>query len=149
MGPGAKCCGGWHATGQTGTVGTWSARRGPPQPAARRRRAWRRGPTSRRRDDRRVVEQLLLADLKSGKIDLVFNDGLQLAFWLTTADGAACCRFAVGPYYSDKYLGEGLRIAVAADDVTLRKQIDHALISLQRKGEINELYLRFFPKGFY
>ena len=94
-------------------------------------------------------DDLLLADLESGKIDLAFGDAMRLSFFLATANGEACCRFMGGPYYSPVFLGEGMRIAVAAGDDRLSKQLDHALVSLQRKGKIEELYLRFFPNGFY
>ncbi len=93
-------------------------------------------------------DELLFSDLKSGKIDLAFGDGLRMAFWLSAA-GGSCCDFEGKPYYSDRFLGEGMRIAVSADDVILQRLIDRALVSLQRKGKIEELYLRFFPVGFY
>ncbi len=94
-------------------------------------------------------DALLLADLESGKVDLAFGDAMRLSFWLSTAEGATCCQFAGGPYYSTPFLGEGIRIAVAPGDDRLLKQLDHALVSLQRKGKIDELYLRFFPNGFF
>jgi polar amino acid transport system substrate-binding protein len=94
-------------------------------------------------------DDLLIADLKSGKIDLIYGDGMRLAFFLSTEAGSACCRFSGGPYFSSDFLGEGMRIAISLDEEKLQKQIDHALISLQRKGKIEELYLRFFPEGFY
>ncbi len=94
-------------------------------------------------------DDLLFSDLASGKIDLIFGDGLRLAFWLSSERSRGCCQFEGGAYYSSRFLGEGMRIAVSAGDINLQKQIDHALISLQRKGKIEELYLRFFPVGFY
>ena len=94
-------------------------------------------------------ENRMFADLKSGSIDLTFGDGLGLAFLLSADDGVACCSFAGGAYFAPKFLGEGMRIAFLQDNERLRNQVDQALISLQRKGKIEELYLRFFPMGFY
>jgi polar amino acid transport system substrate-binding protein len=94
-------------------------------------------------------DELMLADLNSGKIDLAFGDGMRMAFWLSSQDNSGCCAFEGNAYYSTPYLGEGMRIAVSSDNLLLKKQIDHALIALQRKGKIEELYLRFFPKSFY
>jgi polar amino acid transport system substrate-binding protein len=94
-------------------------------------------------------DERLIADLQAGKINLIFGDGMRLAFFLSTETGSSCCRFVGGPYFSSDFLGEGMRIAVPVEQEKLQEQINHALISLQRKGKIEELYLRFFPEGFY
>ncbi len=94
-------------------------------------------------------DELLIADLKSGDIDLIFGDGVRLAFLLSTEAGEECCNFVSGPYFTPGFLGEGMRIAFPLDNESLKRQVDFALISLQRKGKIEELYMRFFPKGFY
>jgi polar amino acid transport system substrate-binding protein len=92
---------------------------------------------------------LLLKDLKDGKIDLAFASGIDLANWLASAEGSDCCIFAGGPYYSSHFLGEGVRFAVPIASGNLVTQIDSALVSLQLKGRIEELFLRFFPISFY
>lgn len=94
-------------------------------------------------------EELMQSELKAGKIDLVFGDALQSAFWLSSEDGRGCCRFEGQPYYSEAFLGEGMRIALSLNNPSLKAQIDDALGALQRKGKLEELYLRFFPVGFY
>ena len=40
----------------------------------------------------------LYADLKAGKIDAAFGDGMRLAFWLAGPEADGCCRFAGGAY---------------------------------------------------
>jgi polar amino acid transport system substrate-binding protein len=92
---------------------------------------------------------LLFKDLTDGKIDLAFGSGIELTNWLASAEGSACCAIAGGPYYSSYYLGEGVRFAVPVATGNLVKQIDSALVSLQLKGRIEELFLRFFPVNFY
>lgn len=96
-----------------------------------------------------TTEDKLRADLKSGKIDLIFGDAMQLSFWLGVDEGRQCCRFVGQPYYSDYFLGEGMRIAYRAEAADLREAIDGALVELQRKGKLDELYLRFFPVGLF
>ena len=91
----------------------------------------------------------LYADLNAGKVDLAFGDAMGLAFWLGSATSANCCKFAGGNYYSDKFLGNGMTIATRADARALTDDIDSALKALQTNGKINEIYLRFFPTGFY
>jgi polar amino acid transport system substrate-binding protein len=92
---------------------------------------------------------LLLKDLTAGKIDLAFASGIQIADWLSSSESQGCCRFAGGAYYSAHFFGEGVRFAVPATDSYLVPQIDAALMSLQRKGKIEELFLRFFSINFF
>ncbi len=91
----------------------------------------------------------LYADLNAGKVDLAFGDSMRLAFWLGSGTSANCCKFASGNYYSDNFLGNGMTIATRADATALTDDIDSALKALQTNGKINEIYLRFFPTGFY
>ena len=91
----------------------------------------------------------LQADLKSGKIDAAFGDGMRLSFWLAGPDAAGCCRFAGGPYLAPEYLGTGMAIAVRPDDAALAAAFDYALQEISAKGIFAELYLRYFPVSFY
>ncbi|MGE3643953.1 MAG: transporter substrate-binding domain-containing protein [Beijerinckiaceae bacterium] len=90
----------------------------------------------------------LLRALKERKIDILFGDGVTLAIWLNSADGE-CCTFAGGPYTESAYFGEGVGIAVNKKNPALRRAIDWALAQLAEKGIYSELYLKYFPIGFY
>lgn len=94
-------------------------------------------------------ENGMRADLKSGRLDGIFGDGMRLAFWLSGTDSAGCCRFAGGPYLSSRYLGEGMSIAVRPDDQDLLAALDYALHEIGVKGVFSDLYLRYFPVSFY
>jgi polar amino acid transport system substrate-binding protein len=91
----------------------------------------------------------LRADLRAGKIDAVFGDGMKLSFWLDGPDSAGCCRFAGGPYLAPEYFGTGMAIAVKPNDAALAAAFDYALQQISVKGTFAELYLRYFPVGFY
>lgn len=91
----------------------------------------------------------LRADLRAGNIDAVFGDGMKLSFWLDSADSAGCCRFAGGPYLAPEYFGSGMAIAVKPKDAALAAAFDYALQQISVKGTFAELYLRYFPVGFY
>ncbi len=93
--------------------------------------------------------QSMLLALKEGKVDAVFGDGVQLAFWAASAEAEKCCRLFDGPYYSTRYLGEGLAIMLRPEDDVLAQAMDHALLTLSREGRLKELYLRYFPYGLY
>lgn len=91
----------------------------------------------------------LFAAMKDGKVEAVFGDGLQLAFWTNGTDSANCCRLFDGPYLSELFLGEGLAIMVRKEDAVLAEAIDHALLALSRNGRLQEIYLRYFPVNLY
>ena len=88
-------------------------------------------------------------DLRAGKIDAVFGDGMRLAFWLAGRDSEDCCRFSGGPYLAPEYFGSGLAIAVRGEDAALADAFDYALRAINMNGTFAELYLRYFPVGFF
>lgn len=91
----------------------------------------------------------LYQDLKDGKIDAVFGDGMRQSFWLAGTDAADCCRFAGGPYLAPEYLGIGLAIATKPENAALASAFDYALHEISAKGTFAELYLRYFPVSFF
>jgi polar amino acid transport system substrate-binding protein len=88
-------------------------------------------------------------DLRAGKLDAVFGDGMRLAFWLAGQEAEDCCRFAGGPYLAPEYFGSGLAIAVRSEDAALADAFDYALREINMDGTFAELYLRYFPVSFF
>ncbi len=93
--------------------------------------------------------QWLYDDLRGGRLDAAFGDGMRLSFWLAGQDAKACCKFAGGPYLAPSYFGLGLAIAVTPENAVLADAFNYALRELQAKGVFAELYLRYFPVSFY
>ena len=87
--------------------------------------------------------------LGAGEIDVAFADGLTLSVWLNGELSANCCSFFGGPYCESLYFGEGVGIAVRTNDNELRLALNWALARLVSKGIYSELYLKYFPIGFY
>lgn len=87
--------------------------------------------------------------LKSGQVDLLFGDGITLALWLNGTDSAGCCRFVGGPFTESRFFGDGFSVAVKEGNDTLRHAMDFALQRIWEKGVYTDLYLRWFPVGFY
>lgn len=87
--------------------------------------------------------------LKDGEVDAHFGDGMQLSFWLQSELAAGCCAFAGGPYLESRFFGQGFAIGVPAGSTDIKRAIDSALESLYAKGIYAELYLRYFPVGFF
>jgi polar amino acid transport system substrate-binding protein len=83
--------------------------------------------------------------LVTGAVDLLFDDGISLAFWLNGTASKACCEFRGGPFLEPKFFGDGIGIAVKRDDAQLKGLIDTALRRLRQSGRHEELLLRYFP----
>jgi polar amino acid transport system substrate-binding protein len=83
--------------------------------------------------------------LKRGEVDLLFGDGVSLAFWLNGTDSGNCCVFRGGPYLESRFFGEGVGIAVRRGNDLLRQAFNWALFRLWEKGRFTDLWLRYFP----
>lgn len=86
-----------------------------------------------------------LEGLRAGRVRALFSDGVGLSFWLASEGAADCCAFAGGAYLSDRFLGEGLSIAVRGEDAALASAFDFALGRIVANGRMSELLLRYFP----
>ena len=85
------------------------------------------------------------AALRRGEVDLLFGDGISLAFWLNGTDFAGCCVFRGGPYLESRFFGEGVGIAVRRGNDLLRQAFNWALFQLWEKGRFTDLWLKYFP----
>jgi polar amino acid transport system substrate-binding protein len=83
--------------------------------------------------------------LRNKDVDLLFGDGISLAFWLNGSDSNGCCAFRGGPYLESRYFGEGIGIAVRRGNDLLRQALNWALFRLWEKGSYTDLWLRYFP----
>lgn len=93
------------------------------------------------------TEIAALEAVRDKAADLFFGDAMRASFWLNA--NPDCCSFAGQPYFRPDLFGDGLSIAVGAGRDTVRIAIDYALVRLKRSGALDELYLRWFPVGFY
>jgi polar amino acid transport system substrate-binding protein len=83
--------------------------------------------------------------LRKGEIELLFGDGVSLAFWLNGTDSAGCCEFRGGPFIESKFFGEGVGIAVRRGNDLMRQAFNWALFRLWERGRFTDLWLRYFP----
>ncbi|UJW85037.1 transporter substrate-binding domain-containing protein [Devosia sp. SL43] len=88
-----------------------------------------------------------LSAVEDSKADAFFGDAMRASFWLN--EHLNCCGFAGDAYFRPNMFGEGLAIAVPAGHDAVRHAIDWALVRLKDNGALDELYLRWFPVGFY
>ena len=81
----------------------------------------------------------------TGKADLLFDDGIGLAFWLLGTASKACCDFKGGPFFEPRYFGDGVGIVIKQGDPELKSQLNAALKRLRETGRAEELVTRSFP----
>ncbi len=87
--------------------------------------------------------------LRDHKVSVHFGDAIGLSFWLDGEAARGCCAFAGGPWLEPAVFGEGLRVAVPKSNPRLKRHLDYALRKAAIDGRLGELYLRWFPRGYY
>jgi polar amino acid transport system substrate-binding protein len=85
------------------------------------------------------------AALRNKDVDLLFGDGISLAFWLNGTDSGGCCAFRGGAFTESKFFGEGVGIAVKRGNDLLRQALNWALFRQWENGKFTDLWLRYFP----
>jgi polar amino acid transport system substrate-binding protein len=83
--------------------------------------------------------------LRNNDVDLLFGDGISLAFWLNGSDSGGCCAFRGGPFLESRFFGEGVGIAVKRGNDLLRQALNWALFRQWEKSGFADLWLRYFP----
>jgi polar amino acid transport system substrate-binding protein len=94
-----------------------------------------------------LTEIEALAAVRDKRVAAYFGDAMRASFWLN--DNQGCCQFAGPAYFRPDLFGEGFVIAVPAGHDAVRQALDYALVRLKKAGTMDELYLRWFPIGFY
>jgi len=83
--------------------------------------------------------------LITGAVDLLFDDGVSLVFWLNGTASKGCCEFKGGPFSEPKFFGDGVGVVVGREDQQLKSLINAALKHIRTTGRYEELLLRYFP----
>ena len=96
-----------------------------------------------------VDQNALRAALRAGAVEAIFGDGIALSLWLNGTDAGGCCAFRGGPFTESYFFGNGVSIAVGKDNAALREVLDYELDRLAKDGTYADLYLKYFPVGFY
>jgi len=87
--------------------------------------------------------------LQQGKVDVLFDDAISLAFWLNGSLSRQCCEFKGEAFLEPKYFGDGLAVAVPRNDPQIKSLINGALKRVRQSGRFQELVERYFPVRIY
>ncbi len=86
-----------------------------------------------------------LAALKAGKVDALFGDWLQLAFWVRGATAEGCCRLLPGWFGGRMFGYNHHAMAVKRGQRALRDFLDKVLDEMQANGHLERLIRRHLP----
>lgn len=87
--------------------------------------------------------------LQQEKVDVIFDDGISLAFWLNGSLSRQCCEFRGEAFLEPKYFGDGLAVALPRNDPQIKSLINDALKKVRQSGRFQELVERYFPVRIY
>jgi polar amino acid transport system substrate-binding protein len=86
------------------------------------------------------------ADLRAGRLAVVFGSAIRLYRWFDEGTSGQCCRFVGPEIRSPKVLGEGAGIAIRKEDGDLRELFNRAIADILRDGtyeKVNAMYFNF------
>jgi polar amino acid transport system substrate-binding protein len=87
----------------------------------------------------------MLEALRTGQVDAVFGDAVQLSFWLKGAASRGCCSFLGKAFAHRDSFTRSLAFTFRRDAPELRAKLDAALDRLETKGVTAEIFARYLP----
>jgi polar amino acid transport system substrate-binding protein len=89
--------------------------------------------------------QAMLEALRTGQVDAVFGDAVQLQFWLKGAASRDCCGFLGKAFVNRETFTRSLSFVLRRDVPELRARLDAALDKLETKGVTAGIIARYLP----
>ena len=89
--------------------------------------------------------QAMLDALRTGQVDAVFSDAIQLSFWLKGNASRGCCSFLGKAFVHPETFSRSLSFITRRDKPELRNRLDAALDQLETKGITAEIFARYLP----
>ena len=87
----------------------------------------------------------MLEALRTGQVDTVFGDAVQLAYWLKGGASRGCCNFLGKAFLHRETFTRSLSFTLRRDTPDLRAKLDAALDRLEAKGATAEILARYLP----
>jgi polar amino acid transport system substrate-binding protein len=83
--------------------------------------------------------------LRSGEVELVFGDAIDLIFWISGRVSQDCCELVRGAYVDSTFFSHPMFYAVRRGDAPLRRALDYGLDRMQESGRFAEIFRRYVP----
>ena len=85
------------------------------------------------------------AALKSGEVDAIFGDNLQVIYWVAGEAAANCCRLLGGAYSDFDYFSRNLAFLARRDRPELAQALDYGLDKAQAEGSTAKILRTYVP----
>lgn len=85
------------------------------------------------------------AALRSGDVDAIFGDNLQVIYWVAGEAAADCCRLLGGAYSDFDYFSRNLAFLVRRDKADLAQAFDYGLDKAQADGTTARIIRTYVP----
>ncbi len=89
--------------------------------------------------------EAMLEALRTGQVDAVFGDAVQMSFWLGGTASRGCCAFLGKAFVDRGSFTRSLSFILKKDDPNLRLKLDDALDRLEAKGTTAQIFARYLP----
>ena len=87
----------------------------------------------------------MLEALRTGQVDTIFGDAVQLSFWLRGNASRGCCGFLGKAFVHRETFSRSLSFITRRDKPELRDRLDAALDQMENKGTTAEIFARYLP----
>lgn len=83
--------------------------------------------------------------LRTGQVELVFGDSVQLIYWIKGEASRGCCKLTDGGFVDEYYFSQPLSILVKRGNAPLRAAFDYGLDRMQRSGAFATIFRNYVP----
>ena len=83
--------------------------------------------------------------LRTGGVDAIFGDNLQIIYWMAGEASQKCCRILDGAFSDSDFFSRNIAFFVRNDRPDLRAALDFGLDQLQTKGTTDAIFNRYVP----
>lgn len=87
----------------------------------------------------------MLEALRTGQVDTVFGDAVQLSYWLKGEASKGCCVFLGKAFVHRDTFSRSLTFVLRRDAPDLRAKLDAALDKMESNGTTAEIFARYLP----
>jgi polar amino acid transport system substrate-binding protein len=85
--------------------------------------------------------------LRTGQVDAIFGDALQMSFWLKGTGSRGCCAYLGKAFVHRETFTRSLAFVLRRDSGDVRSRLDGALDHLESKGIMAEIFARYLPSS--
>jgi polar amino acid transport system substrate-binding protein len=91
------------------------------------------------------TQEAMLEALRTGQIDVVFGDAVELAFWQDGSASRGCCLLLGKAYVHRPTFSRSLSFILDRTDPALRARLDAGLDQIESNGVTAEIFARYLP----